>query len=395
MRAVTPGDAGGRNEPTAAVSASSPTSQSSPAEARARWRLGFAAAAVLLAAADTYVVVLALPSIMGDLGLSLDHLEAATPIVSGFLLGYVALLPLLGRLSDILGRGPVFAGCLLTFAFGSLITASSQDLATAVAGRALQGVGGGGLVPDHPRHRRRPLATRAARDPPGCGGGGPGAGLGARPALRRRHPQLHHLAADLLAQPAARHPAGHRLPRLSRLRRAGRADPPDRPPPGRSSWAPLWPPEVWPSRRRRCSQRPGVGGALGAAHRRFGLEHPARPARPGRRPDLDGLGLGGSAGHRGCCSCAGCPRSGAGWTGGVLPCWQVVLALVVVSFSTADPSSALVAPAAVVLLPAAAARRRSSGGQTAHPAALIPLREVADQRPPRGRCCATWPSAPR
>ena len=110
-------------------------------------RLGFAAAGVMLAAADTYVVVLALPSIMGDIGLRLNHLEAATPIISGFLLGYVALLPLLGRLSDILGRAPVFAGCLLVFAFGSLVTASAQDLTGAVVGRALQGVGGGGLVP--------------------------------------------------------------------------------------------------------------------------------------------------------------------------------------------------------------------------------------------------------
>jgi len=111
------------------------------------WRLGFAAAGVMLAAADTYVVVLALPAMMADIGLTLDHLEAATPIISGFLLGYVALLPLLGRLSDILGRGPVFVGCLLTFAFGSLVTSSAQDLTGAVVGRALQGAGGGGLVP--------------------------------------------------------------------------------------------------------------------------------------------------------------------------------------------------------------------------------------------------------
>ena len=111
------------------------------------WRLGFAAAGVMLAAADTYVVVLALPAIMSDIGLSLDHLEAATPIVSGFLLGYVALLPLLGRLSDIVGRGRVFVGCLLVFAFGSLVTSSAQDLTGAVVGRALQGAGGGGLVP--------------------------------------------------------------------------------------------------------------------------------------------------------------------------------------------------------------------------------------------------------
>jgi len=114
---------------------------------RSRLRLGFATGAVLLAAADTYVVVLALPAIMRDVGISLDHLEAATPIVSGFLLGYVVVLPLLGRLSDMYGRVPVLLGCLAVFAAGSLTTASAHELGVAVAGRALQGLGGGGMVP--------------------------------------------------------------------------------------------------------------------------------------------------------------------------------------------------------------------------------------------------------
>ena len=113
----------------------------------ARRRLVFAAAAVLLAAADTYVVVLALPSIMNDVGLSIDRLAEAAPIVSGFLLGYVAMLPLLGRLSDVYGRRPVFLACLAAFAVGSLLTASASNLPLVVAGRTIQGLGGGGLVP--------------------------------------------------------------------------------------------------------------------------------------------------------------------------------------------------------------------------------------------------------
>jgi MFS family permease len=102
---------------------------------------------VLLAAADTYVVVLALPSIMGDVGIGLEHLQEATPIISGFLLGYVVMLPLLGRLSDVYGRRPVFVACLAAFACGSLLTASAQGLPMVVAGRTIQGLGGGGLVP--------------------------------------------------------------------------------------------------------------------------------------------------------------------------------------------------------------------------------------------------------
>ncbi|MGH3744633.1 MAG: MFS transporter, partial [Mycobacteriales bacterium] len=120
---------------------------SPPSDSRARWQLGFAAAAVLLAAADTYVVVVALPAIMSGVGIGLDQLQRATPIISGFLLGYVAVLPLLGRLSDVVGREPVFVGCVVGFSVGSLITATSHDLATVVLGRALQGIGGGGLVP--------------------------------------------------------------------------------------------------------------------------------------------------------------------------------------------------------------------------------------------------------
>ena len=112
-----------------------------------RLRLGFASAGVLLGAADTYVVVIALPAIMSSVGIDLAHLQQATPIISGFLVGYVAVLPLLGRLSDIHGRSPVLVACLVVFAGGSLITGSATSLGAVVAGRALQGAGGGGLVP--------------------------------------------------------------------------------------------------------------------------------------------------------------------------------------------------------------------------------------------------------
>jgi MFS family permease len=112
-----------------------------------RLRLGFASAGVLLGAADTYVVVIALPAIMSSVGVDLAHLQAATPIISGFLVGYVAVLPLLGRLSDVYGRAPVLIGCLVLFAGGSLVTASANTLGAVVVGRALQGAGGGGLVP--------------------------------------------------------------------------------------------------------------------------------------------------------------------------------------------------------------------------------------------------------
>src|SRR3954462_14400015 len=103
--------------------------------------------AVLVTAADTYVVVLALPDILTGIGVGIDELQRATPIIGGFLLGYTATLPLLGRLADLRGRLPVLVGCLLLFALGSLLTATAAGLGPAVAGRCLQGIGAGGLVP--------------------------------------------------------------------------------------------------------------------------------------------------------------------------------------------------------------------------------------------------------
>ncbi|MCW2534876.1 MAG: Major facilitator superfamily 1 [Modestobacter sp.] len=123
-----------------------------PAEALTPPRPGLglvvlAALAVLVTAADTYVVVLALPDILTGVGVGIDELQRATPIVGGFLLGSTATLPLLGRLADLRGRVPVLVGCLLLFAVGSLLTATALGLGQAVAGRGLQGVGAGGLVP--------------------------------------------------------------------------------------------------------------------------------------------------------------------------------------------------------------------------------------------------------
>jgi len=102
---------------------------------------------VAFAAADTYVVVLCLPDMMASVGLSIDQLQRAAPILSGFLLGYVAMLPLIGRIADVRGRPPVLIGSLVLFGAGSLVTAAAYDLPSLVAGRFLQGVGGGGLVP--------------------------------------------------------------------------------------------------------------------------------------------------------------------------------------------------------------------------------------------------------
>jgi MFS family permease len=122
-------------------------SSTGPVAGRSRLLLGLAAVAVAFAAADTYVVVLALPEMMGAVGIPIDQLQRAAPIVSGFLLGYVAMLPMIGRIADLRGRVPVLVAALVLFAVGSLVTTLAYDMPSMVAGRFLQGVGGGGLVP--------------------------------------------------------------------------------------------------------------------------------------------------------------------------------------------------------------------------------------------------------
>lgn len=135
--------------------------------------LGLAGAGLFLAALDAYVVVTLLPAMSGDVGLTIDRFEQATPIVTGFLAGYVVAMPLLGAYSDARGRAPVYAACMAAFALGSAITATAglwsfAGMPWLVTGRLVQGLGGGGLVPlslalaaDLYRDRSRTIAIGA------------------------------------------------------------------------------------------------------------------------------------------------------------------------------------------------------------------------------------------
>ena len=97
---------------------------------------------VLLAALDQSIVGTALPRIVSELG-GLDQLSW---VVTAYLLTSTAVTPLWGKISDLYGRRQVFQAAIVIFLIGSFLCGFSQDMFQLIAFRALQGIGGGGLM---------------------------------------------------------------------------------------------------------------------------------------------------------------------------------------------------------------------------------------------------------
>lgn len=129
-----------------------PAEETGPADtsrgASNRWMaISAGSLAVMLGALDTYVVISVIRDIMFDVGIAINEIQKVTPIITSYLLGYIAAMPLLGRASDKFGRKILIQASLATFAVGSVITAMSTDLVVMVVGRAVQGAASGALLP--------------------------------------------------------------------------------------------------------------------------------------------------------------------------------------------------------------------------------------------------------
>lgn len=97
---------------------------------------------MLLAALDQTIVSTALPTIVSDLG-GLEHLSW---VVTAYLLASTAATPLWGKLGDQYGRKRLFQIAIIIFLIGSALCGIAQNMPQLIGFRALQGLGGGGLM---------------------------------------------------------------------------------------------------------------------------------------------------------------------------------------------------------------------------------------------------------
>src|SRR5215210_6409078 len=97
---------------------------------------------MLLASLDQTIVSTALPTIVRELG-GLAHLSW---VITAYLLAQTIVTPLYGKLGDLYGRKIVLQSGVVLFLVGSVLCGMSQTMTQLIAFRAVQGLGGGGLM---------------------------------------------------------------------------------------------------------------------------------------------------------------------------------------------------------------------------------------------------------
>lgn len=97
---------------------------------------------MFLAALDQTIVSTALPTIVGELG----GLHLLSWVVTAYLLASTVVVPLYGKFGDLYGRKRVLQVAIVLFLAGSVLCGMAQDMTELIIFRALQGLGGGGLM---------------------------------------------------------------------------------------------------------------------------------------------------------------------------------------------------------------------------------------------------------
>jgi EmrB/QacA subfamily drug resistance transporter len=136
--------------------------------------IGFvlAALAVLMGSIDGTIMVVALPQLTDSLNTSLSWVGWT---LTTYQLVQIVMYPLAGKLSDVLGRRRVFLFCVTTFTLASLLCALAPNVGVLIVFRAVQAIGGGGLVPsaigiiadEYRRHRAQAIGLISSVMPVG------------------------------------------------------------------------------------------------------------------------------------------------------------------------------------------------------------------------------------
>ncbi|MGZ8751718.1 MAG: MDR family MFS transporter [Acidimicrobiia bacterium] len=98
---------------------------------------------MILSTLDGTIVATALPTIARDLG----HDSQRSWVITAYLLGMVATMPLYGKLGDLYGRKRMYLVAMTVFTVGSMLCGAAGSMGQLIAFRALQGVGAGGIGP--------------------------------------------------------------------------------------------------------------------------------------------------------------------------------------------------------------------------------------------------------
>jgi EmrB/QacA subfamily drug resistance transporter len=97
---------------------------------------------MFLGALDQTIVATSLPAMVGELH-GIEHMSWT---VSAYLLAATTTTPIYGKLSDLYGRSALFRTAIAVFLAGSIVCGLAQNMGVLIAGRTLQGLGGGGLI---------------------------------------------------------------------------------------------------------------------------------------------------------------------------------------------------------------------------------------------------------
>ncbi|MBZ2197563.1 MDR family MFS transporter [Occultella gossypii] len=97
---------------------------------------------MLLASLNQTILATALPTLVGEL----QGAHLMVWVITAYILASTVMMPVYGKLGDLIGRKPLLVGAIVLFMVGSVVSALTLNMTGLIVGRTIQGLGGGGLI---------------------------------------------------------------------------------------------------------------------------------------------------------------------------------------------------------------------------------------------------------